>query len=121
MIRRPPRSTRTDTLFPYTTRFRSSAARLAPHQKGALLGREIAAQHARVGEVDVDALRAADRGHRAGARARAQRLRCERVLIDYVLRIAGVRAAVLAMDVPFQPAAHLAAPPEFPPNILHAA
>src|SRR3546814_15279440 len=27
MIRRPPRSTRTDTLFPYTTRFRSSAFR----------------------------------------------------------------------------------------------
>src|SRR3546814_9100602 len=26
MIRRPPRSTRTDTLFPYTTRFRSSSA-----------------------------------------------------------------------------------------------
>src|SRR3546814_16506385 len=28
MIRRPPRSTRTDTLFPYTTLFRSSAAAL---------------------------------------------------------------------------------------------
>src|SRR3546814_13073685 len=27
MIRRPPRSTRTDTLFPYTTLFRSQAAR----------------------------------------------------------------------------------------------
>src|SRR3546814_21028420 len=27
MIRRPPRSTRTDTLFPYTTLFRSSAGR----------------------------------------------------------------------------------------------
>src|SRR3546814_5718142 len=27
MIRRPPRSTRTDTLFPYTTRFRSAQAR----------------------------------------------------------------------------------------------
>src|SRR3546814_2922109 len=27
MIRRPPRSTRTDTLFPYTTLFRSSGAR----------------------------------------------------------------------------------------------
>src|SRR3546814_15421694 len=27
MIRRPPRSTRTDTLFPYTTLFRSDAAR----------------------------------------------------------------------------------------------
>src|SRR3546814_6987348 len=26
MIRRPPRSTRTDTLFPYTTRFRSAVA-----------------------------------------------------------------------------------------------
>src|SRR3546814_5248495 len=26
MIRRPPRSTRTDTLFPYTTRFRSARA-----------------------------------------------------------------------------------------------
>src|SRR3546814_15612105 len=28
MIRRPPRSTRTDTLFPYTTLFRSSHSRL---------------------------------------------------------------------------------------------
>src|SRR3546814_4476421 len=28
MIRRPPRSTRTDTLFPYTTLFRSHAPRL---------------------------------------------------------------------------------------------
>src|SRR3546814_15572013 len=27
MTRRPPRSTRTDTLFPYTTRFRSPATR----------------------------------------------------------------------------------------------
>src|SRR3546814_3081790 len=30
MIRRPPRSTRTDTLFPYTTLFRSHQARV-PH------------------------------------------------------------------------------------------
>src|SRR3546814_8447530 len=29
MIRRPPRSTRTDTLFPYTTLFRSQAERRA--------------------------------------------------------------------------------------------
>src|SRR3546814_7026903 len=29
MIRRPPRSTRTDTLFPYTTLFRSGQIRLA--------------------------------------------------------------------------------------------
>src|SRR3546814_2053003 len=30
MIRRPPRSTRTDTLFPYTTLFRSPAPHGAP-------------------------------------------------------------------------------------------
>src|SRR3546814_8782504 len=32
MIRRPPRSTRTDTLFPYTTLFRSPAAEVPPVQ-----------------------------------------------------------------------------------------
>src|SRR3546814_3813225 len=32
MIRRPPRSTRTDTLFPYTTLFRSSSQ--CPHYSG---------------------------------------------------------------------------------------
>src|SRR3546814_5008373 len=31
MIRRPPRSTRTDTLFPYTTLFRSNAKRFGLH------------------------------------------------------------------------------------------
>src|SRR3546814_4000251 len=52
MIRRPPRSTRTDTLFPYTTLFRSGAAgrqclcQLSRGEQGALaadgaaLGRE---------------------------------------------------------------------------------
>src|SRR3546814_20741120 len=30
MIRRPPRSTRTDTLFPYTTLFRSRRTRVRP-------------------------------------------------------------------------------------------
>src|SRR3546814_4631069 len=32
MIRRPPRSTRTDTLFPYTTLFRASAFDRYPNQ-----------------------------------------------------------------------------------------
>src|SRR3546814_8460647 len=31
MIRRPPRSTRTDTLFPYTTLFRSARIAIMPH------------------------------------------------------------------------------------------
>src|SRR3546814_15342282 len=42
MIRRPPRSTRTDTLFPYTTLFRST------------LGRTEVAQDGRKGIVDQD-------------------------------------------------------------------
>src|SRR3546814_8648332 len=33
MIRRPPRSTRTDTLFPYTTLFRSAGAGLPDGQR----------------------------------------------------------------------------------------
>src|SRR3546814_2438473 len=33
MIRRPPRSTRTDTLFPYTTLFRSNPHRPAGHSR----------------------------------------------------------------------------------------
>src|SRR3546814_2472822 len=35
MIRRPPRSTRTDTLFPYTTLFRSFVKRSMPHANSA--------------------------------------------------------------------------------------
>src|SRR3546814_9744867 len=37
MRRRPPRSTRTDTLFPYTTRFRSKTPVLAPDEARRLL------------------------------------------------------------------------------------
>src|SRR3546814_6091966 len=39
MIRRPPRSTRPDTLFPYTTLFRSGAGRVGadPHPPGLLV------------------------------------------------------------------------------------
>src|SRR3546814_5108829 len=33
MIRRPPRSTRTDTLFPYTTLFRSAGGALRPGER----------------------------------------------------------------------------------------
>src|SRR3546814_12877471 len=46
MIRRPPRSTRTDTLFPYTTLFRSEAAALAGGGRTHLLlpGHELGAR-----------------------------------------------------------------------------
>src|SRR3546814_1825043 len=67
MIRRPPRSTRTDTLFPYTTLFRSvvvahqdaprhEAAEVAPHlaldDQRIVLGLRIAREHGGGGEVE---------------------------------------------------------------------
>src|SRR3546814_17180162 len=43
MIRRPPRSTRTDTLFPYTTLFRSGVEHLEAEDLDAAGGRSRAA------------------------------------------------------------------------------
>src|SRR3546814_12400302 len=40
MLRRPPRSTRTDTLFPYTTLFRSKGAREAGVRPASVRGAE---------------------------------------------------------------------------------
>src|SRR3546814_1041005 len=48
MIRRPPRSTRTDTLFPYTTLFRSAGA-LLPRQGQLSLARHAAYRRGRSG------------------------------------------------------------------------
>src|SRR3546814_20020722 len=56
MIRRPPRSTRTDTLFPYTPLFRSRA-----------VGRNALLTVAPVPQRDVERIRLADRIERAGA------------------------------------------------------
>src|SRR3546814_14036166 len=44
MIRRPPRSTRTDTLFPYTTLFRSARAQAVGRRETARRDRADAAQ-----------------------------------------------------------------------------
>src|SRR3546814_2628573 len=50
MIRRPPRSTRTDTLFPYTTLFRSVVPRHLPaHHADAVLRRAHALHRAQQG------------------------------------------------------------------------
>src|SRR3546814_17712726 len=47
MIRRPPRSTRTDTLFPYPTLFRSAnvAGRVERHQLDRIWQRKVRAEH----------------------------------------------------------------------------
>src|SRR3546814_5335612 len=57
MIRRPPRSTRTDTLFPYTTLFRSLAPRQAARRAeldlpGLVVGPEDRALGALLGAFD---------------------------------------------------------------------
>src|SRR3546814_12092189 len=76
MIRRPPRSTRTDTLFPYTTLFRSRHMHLDPVGAGVEvdppygleqgLARDRATGHAReIGEQVEFAQRQADQSSRA--------------------------------------------------------
>src|SRR3546814_20122547 len=64
MIRRPPRSTRTDTLFPYTTLFRSGEAGDPAVPGVRVVGLQPVERGRRVGELalaaGVDALRAAD-------------------------------------------------------------
>src|SRR3546814_8346196 len=64
MIRRPPRSTRTDTLFPYTTRFRSGDhGEPAAGAEQRLGGRKAALQLAQlVVHVDAQGLEGARRG-----------------------------------------------------------
>src|SRR3546814_19191877 len=80
MIRRPPRSTRTDTLFPYTTLFRSGRreganGRIAPQQLGPRIHR------IRLGEC----LGVGDAGHE---------LVPADVLVERVERVAAVFARV---------------------------
>src|SRR3546814_8156568 len=64
MIRRPPRSTRTDTLFPYTTLFRSDGYAAALNLDIAA-GLDIAGQVCRTGRADEET---AGRVDGAGAR-----------------------------------------------------
>src|SRR3546814_8140528 len=70
MIRRPPRSTRTDTLFPYTTLFRSPrrAAGGALYRRGRAIGPGRRAG----GEPAAQALAAQGRGHPQDRRARSE-------------------------------------------------
>src|SRR3546814_5952126 len=56
MVRRPPRSTRTDTLFPYTTLFRSPARLAAAELSGLRLsGLQPAGAHDRAGKCGASA------------------------------------------------------------------
>src|SRR3546814_13259873 len=54
MIRRPPRSTRTDTLFPYTTLFRSIGVGLPDPVMNLTIERQIGRRRSGFGIPDVD-------------------------------------------------------------------
>src|SRR3546814_7401019 len=69
MIRRPPRSTRTDTLFPYTTLFRSYDLRIVP--PGRYVDHAAVRRH-RAGAGDLPQPRARN-GRRRSGRERAGR------------------------------------------------
>src|SRR3546814_16510810 len=66
MIRRPPRSTRTDTLFPYTTLFRSVVGKADDVARPGLLGQLAVARQEQHRVVHVDGL-AAERMLQLGA------------------------------------------------------
>src|SRR3546814_12070031 len=78
MIRRPPRSTRTDTLFPYTTLFRSGDGDFAIHGLAVaiVVGHGLVDRHAilerELARVAHDDQAVAAEAERAGVEARAQ-------------------------------------------------
>src|SRR3546814_17913587 len=78
MIRRPPRSTRTDTLFPYTTLFRSPPCVRTDKGDPAVAQRDVA-DHARTAGPVVDRALADDDivGRRRGVAAGQHAERCD--------------------------------------------
>src|SRR3546814_1133283 len=90
MIRRPPRSTRTDTLFPYTTLFRSAPTRPASREARKI---SAAAPAASAGERAKPAHRHARRSGRAREGSAAQRW----LLLDHGCRVCIQSAAAWAL------------------------
>src|SRR3546814_10217103 len=111
MIRRPPRSTRTDTLFPYTTLFRSERKDAARTQAGGKRRDCIDAVESGTGIVDEMGRRVIDIDDDrivAGAGGFAEPVWCsgegeEIALKQAATRVAGYRLAQrqLALPVPF--------------------
>src|SRR3546814_8415070 len=78
MLRRPPRSTRTDTLFPYTTRFRSGRCACGCPDRGDHGGKEDGRSYPALPSA------APVRGHRRSASDGGRRTReCERTDHSY--------------------------------------
>ena len=78
-------------------------APLSPEQIGSLRRREVSAQEARVGEIDIDAGNAPDGSHRTDTGAGAEILGIDGVLEDDVRLVDALGMAVLAIEVPAPP------------------
>src|SRR3546814_14882285 len=76
MLRRPPRSTRTDTLFPYTTLFRSHTVHREWHEKAVPMDRAVLVELVGDRQPDILPLLEAEqrRGHGAVDADRVRRL-----------------------------------------------
>src|SRR3546814_19544139 len=93
MIRRPPRSTRTDTLFPYTTLFRSLVGILARHRGIEMVECAVVPDHRRLVRMGfVDAARRAAIDHRLGYLLEMKGVAADR---QQVARAAPRRVAVI--------------------------
>src|SRR3546814_13575252 len=92
MIRRPPRSTRTDTLFPYTTLFRSDHVHVLAAEQD--VGVPLAAQDV-VALVAVDHVGAAAAEHAVAAAAAQHGIGAGAAVADVVARSAGDRKSVV--------------------------
>src|SRR3546814_4791061 len=92
MIRRPPRSTRTDTLFPYTTLFRSGRGIAHPLAVAAIHADDVtddALDHGRAAEVAVLLGGGVDEQHHP---APVDQQRGDRVRLDELVMIEGRNA-----------------------------
>src|SRR3546814_8726331 len=107
MLRRPPRSTRTDTLFPYTTLFRSekalsAIARLvAPRASVWRDGRRVGIPVADIVPGDIVMVEAGDR-----VPADLRLIRARGLLVDEAM-LTGESVAAAKHEAPVEPAAAL--------------
>src|SRR3546814_19904431 len=108
MIRRPPRSTRTDTLFPYTTLFRSQAPL---HRRRAIAARDAGVERQRVRRfirragIPRQQLAFDARGLRRDRRVRIDDevgARFDRTRCDEIARVVVVARAGLQFEAPLE-------------------
>src|SRR3546814_19458424 len=119
MLRRPPKSTLSDTLFPYTTLFRSVRLRPFDHARDAACGRCRAADRPGVARRPDDRHHDAGRGHHDDAGRRADgALPCDATLVVDRGAGGGGDGARFVCRRPHETARGAAAPTAYLPSLL---